>query len=320
VVGRANNGTPFSESEASKTNGEYILHMWRAKKDADLGDKKSWENVSVIQDNYHNTEDIDIIYSDNHFSVLFEYEDYDKGCSMIKVVQSLDAEGYKWGEPIVLLSNDADHEMASVWKEDDGYTLWYSSDRDSVGKSYMAGKIYYAQYDKDWKLLSKDNEINGDYGSIGGVRLYEVTKIDGVTHFLYAKNYLSINVLTVLKENIWKHNSTGWWAEYSDGSYPVNTWKKIDGVWYYFNKSGYMASKEWRDGYWLSSNGALEYNYTASWKSNSSGWWYEDGSGWYPSNCWQKIDGCWYYFNSSGYMVTDQYVDGYWLGSDGVCK
>lgn len=317
VVGRVNNGTAFLESEASKVNGEYILHMWRTRVDANLGDKNSWEEVSVIQDNYHNTEDIDIIYSNDHFTVFFEYEDYDKGCSAIKAIESLDSEGYKWGKPIELIPNDADHEMASVWDEGDGYTLWYSCDRDLVGKSYMAGKIYYAQYDKNWKLISKDNELPGDYSSIGGVRLYEVSKIDGVTHFLYAKDYLFENILTVLKEDIWKCNSTGWWVEYSDGSYPVSSWKKIDNTWYYFDKSGYMVSNEWRDGYWLSSNGALEYKYTASWKHNGSGWWFEDASGWYPSNRWQKIDGCWYYFDASGYMVTNQYIDGYWVGADG---
>ena len=34
-----------------------------------------------------------------------------------------------------------------------------------------------------------------------------------------------------------------------------------------------------------------------------------------------KIDGSWYYFNSScGYMVTSQYIDGYWIGANGVCQ
>lgn len=320
VVGKVNNGIAYSENEASKINGEYILHMWRARIDANLGDKSSWEEVSVIQDNFHNTEDIDIMYSDNHFTVFFEYENYDKGCSAIKAIQSLDSEGYRWGNTIELLPNEADHEMASIWDEGDHYTLWYSCDKGAVGKSYMAGRIYYAEYDKDWNLLSKDNEIAENHNEIGGVRLYEVTKIDDVIHFLYAKDYPYANKLSVLKENIWKKNSTGWWAEYSDGSYPVSAWKRIDNTWYYFNDSGYMVSNEWRDGYWLSSNGALEYAYTASWKHNSFGWWFEDGSGWYPSSSWQKIDGCWYYFDASGYMVTNQYVDGYWIGADGVYK
>ena len=198
IIGTVNNSTPFSEDDAPDINGEYKLHMWRAKKDSDLGRSDSWEDIAVIQDNYHNTEDIDILYNDDHFSVLFEYEDYDKGCSYLKVIESKDSEGKEWDAPKELLPNDADHEMASIWTEGNYYTLWYSCDKKSVGESYMAGQIYYAVYDKEWNLISKDNEMIGDYDRIGGVRLYEVARIDGDLYFLYAKDYLTENSLDVL--------------------------------------------------------------------------------------------------------------------------
>ena len=118
----------------------------------------------------------------------------------------------------------------------------------------------------------------------------------------------------------WKSNSTGWWVEDSAGWYPVSQWQRIDGVWYYFNSSGYMASGEYYNGYWFNSDGSWDDQYYLTWKSNSTGWWVEDKSGWWPSSSWLKVDGSWYYFNSSGYMVTSQYVDGYWIGSDGVCN
>ncbi len=54
-------------------------------------------------------------------------------------------------------------------------------------------------------------------------------------------------------------------------------------------------------------------------KRKYTGYWIEDSVGWYPTDTWQKIDGVWYYFDASGYMVTNQYIDGYWLGADGVC-
>ena len=117
----------------------------------------------------------------------------------------------------------------------------------------------------------------------------------------------------------WKGNSSGWWFEDTSGWYPWSQWLKIDGKWYYFDYNGYMSASEWRDGYWLSGNGALEYDGIGSWHSNSSGWWFSDSSGWYPVNQWQKINGYWYYFDGSGYMVTNRYVDGYWIGGDGVC-
>ena len=80
-----------------------------------------------------------------------------------------------------------------------------------------------------------------------------------------------------------------------------------------------MASGEWYNGYWFNTDGSWTYEGTISWKSDATGWWIEDSEGWYAASCWQKIDGYWYYFGSDGYMVTNQYVDGYWIGADGVC-
>ena len=79
-------------------------------------------------------------------------------------------------------------------------------------------------------------------------------------------------------------------------------------------------SNEWVDGKWYNADGTQDYDATLSWKSNATGWWVEDKSGWWPSSEWLKIDGCWYYFDASGYMVTNQYIDGYWIGADGVCN
>lgn len=118
----------------------------------------------------------------------------------------------------------------------------------------------------------------------------------------------------------WKCNSTGWWVEDTTGWYPVSQWQKIDGIWYYFDALGYMASNEYYNGYWFNSDGSWDEQYYLTWESNSTGWWVEDISGWWPSSQWLKIDGYWYYFDASGYMVSNQYVDGYWLGSDGACQ
>ena len=118
----------------------------------------------------------------------------------------------------------------------------------------------------------------------------------------------------------WKCNSTGWWVEDTDGWYPSNQWQKIDGTWYFFKPDGYMASNEYYNGYWFNSDGSWDDKYLLSWKSNSTGWWVEDISGWWPSSSWLKIDGSWYYFNASGYMVSNQYVDGWWIDADGVCR
>ena len=118
----------------------------------------------------------------------------------------------------------------------------------------------------------------------------------------------------------WKSDGTGYWVEDSSGWYPQDKWQKIDSVWYYFKSDGYMAAGEWYNGYYFEKNGAYTYTALLMWKSDGKGWWVEDTSGWYPANSWQKIDGNWYYFGGDGYMVTNQYVDGYWIDGTGICK
>lgn len=57
----------------------------------------------------------------------------------------------------------------------------------------------------------------------------------------------------------------------------------------------------------------------AGWKKNATGYWYvrEDGS--YPKEQFEKIDGTWYYFDGSGYMLSDKWKkrpDGTWYYFD----
>lgn len=118
----------------------------------------------------------------------------------------------------------------------------------------------------------------------------------------------------------WRSDSKGWWVQDTNGWYPVSSWQKIDGYWYYFGTDGYMASNEWIDGYYINADGTQTYGYTGLWKSNDIGWWFSDTSGWVPVLCWQKIDGNWYYFDNVGYMVSDMWVDGYYIDYRGICQ
>ena len=42
----------------------------------------------------------------------------------------------------------------------------------------------------------------------------------------------------------WLHADGGWWYLESDGTYPTNCWKKINGVWYRFDANGYMLASK----------------------------------------------------------------------------
>ncbi|WP_124067244.1 cell wall-binding protein [Clostridium sp. E02] len=50
------------------------------------------------------------------------------------------------------------------------------------------------------------------------------------------------NRLTNKEEGIFQRNETGWWYENSDGTFPVNSWKKVNKKWYYFDARGYMKT------------------------------------------------------------------------------
>ena len=115
----------------------------------------------------------------------------------------------------------------------------------------------------------------------------------------------------------WKSDSSGWWYEYSDGSY-ASGWTEIDGYWYFFTGSGYMDYSEYRDGCWLNADGTWNTAYSGGyWASDSTGWWYTDASGWYPVNTWLWIDGSCYFFKASGYMAVNETIDGYYVDASG---
>lgn len=80
----------------------------------------------------------------------------------------------------------------------------------------------------------------------------------------------------------WKKDHIGWWYQYSDGSYPKNTWKLISNQWYYFDARGYM--------------------YTG-WLKLGNTWYYMKSSGEMVTGTY-KISGVTYRFNSSGAWIS----------------
>jgi|GEM_PF-5092390 len=60
--------------------------------------------------------------------------------------------------------------------------------------------------------------------------------------------------------------------------------------------------------------------WAGTWKHDSTGWRHVNANGTYQnSGWWQDTNGKWYFFDDSGYMLTDTWADGYYLGSDGAC-
>jgi hypothetical protein len=58
--------------------------------------------------------------------------------------------------------------------------------------------------------------------------------------------------------------------------------------------------------------------FAGEWKQDAKGWWYQNDDGSYPVNSWQDINSKQYYFNESGYILTNTSTpDGKQVGADG---
>lgn len=124
---------------------------------------------------------------------------------------------------------------------------------------------------------------------------------------------LMIVLLPVMSQaGTWKKNSTGWWWQEDNGSWPANQWKYIRGTWYAFDGNGYMRTGWYWDGrfwYYLTGSGAM----AEGWASVGGTWYYlQPGSGAMLTG-WVKDGTTWYYMNSSGAMLTGwQLINGSW--------
>ena len=127
----------------------------------------------------------------------------------------------------------------------------------------------------------------------------------------------------------WKEDTKGKWFAYPDGTYARNGWAKINGLWYFFDKDGYMKKNAWEGDYYLTKEGPMAVSAwidgyyvdetgkwvpdKKAWEQDEKGWKYQD-----VKSAWKQISGKWYYFDADGYMVTNTIVDGYTIGADGV--
>lgn len=131
----------------------------------------------------------------------------------------------------------------------------------------------------------------------------------------------------------WIKDSVGWWYGFPNGYYVKDSWQKINGNDYYFNKSGYILTSTWKDDYYLNSTGEKLKN------TMTPDGYYVDENGKYqkPSlvltekgkrygylngnfvkDKWVKIEEDYYYFDSEGYALTSSWKGDYYLGADGI--
>jgi glucan-binding YG repeat protein len=133
---------------------------------------------------------------------------------------------------------------------------WYGAD----GKSTYSGTLSWKSNSKGWWVED----------SAGWYPQNQWQKIDGIWYYFKPDGYMASSEYyngywfnsngswDPQYKLSWKSNATGWWVEDISGWWPSNKWLKVDGDWYYFNGSGYMATSQYVDGYWLAANGVCQ--------------------------------------------------------------
>ena len=120
-------------------------------------------------------------------------------------------------------------------------------------------------------------------------------------------------VVEVVNKEGWQKENNQW--RYYEDNQPVSNWKKIAGVWYYFNQDGIMLSNTIFKDYLLNNSGALaEY----SWVKIDNQWYYSAEDGKVTRNNWKKIAGVWYRFDENGIMISNAVYDDYLFKSSGA--
>lgn len=115
----------------------------------------------------------------------------------------------------------------------------------------------------------------------------------------------------------WIQDKFGWWYQEEDGSYPVSSWKEMNGVWYYFKDTGYRA-----DGpleidqvqYYFYGSGAMASDEWVEYRDNL---YYFNKDGSMAKSSW--INDL-HYVDKQGVMVKDKRVDGVYIDEDGVAE
>ena len=120
-------------------------------------------------------------------------------------------------------------------------------------------------------------------------------------------------VVEVVNKEGWQKENNQW--RYYEDNQPVSNWKKIAGVWYYFNQDGIMLSSTIFNDYLLNNSGALA---ESSWVKIDNQWYYATEDGKVTRNNWKKIAGVWYRFDENGIMISNAIYDDYLFKASGA--
>ena len=207
-----------------------------------------------------------------------------------------------------LVATDMKYTSPILLDEDGSYVV-KAYTVDSSGNKHDSTEVKYTI------KLSKEHVEKDSWESIGNIYRYRgkdgkiVTgwqHIDGSWYYFKENGDMATGVVDI----------NGVKYCFDEDGVMLTGWQQIDGKWYYFGDDGTAKSgSQSIDGkqYYFGDDGAM----LTGWQQINGKWYYILDSG-EPSTGWKEIDGKWYYFASNGEMKTDQYIDGYYVGADGV--
>lgn len=124
---------------------------------------------------------------------------------------------------------------------------------------------------------------------------------------------------TYLKDG-WQFENNGMWYLYPDGTYPVSSWRSIDGANYHFNQGGYLEVNTWI----YEANGAWYY-VGADAKmlrglQNISDrlYYFEPNNGQLQGPGLLLAGGRYYYAGQDGALVQNAWIGSFFFGADGA--
>ncbi len=212
---------------------------------------------------------------------------------------------------------DKDGEMAYdkfVYDEDETgeyiYNIYYVDENGVwIPNKWMKNSVGY------WYLFG-DGTYPRDDGIVEDGRLY----------FFDRDGYLRIGHFTIGGYNFYSNEQgylVGWhllgngWHYLNSSGYPIrNTWQYIDGYWYFFDEYGVIYTGLVNiagEKFFFNESGQM----ITGWRYIENNWYYFNSEG-YMQKYWQKIGNKWYYFDSTGVMQTNQYIEGFYVDSNGV--
>ena len=193
--------------------------------------------------------------------------------------------------------------------DEDGNYIVKAYTVDSSGNKHDSTEVKYII------KLSKEHLEKDSWESVGNIYRYRgkdgkiVTgwqQIDGSWYYFKDNGDMATGVANI--------NGTKYC--FDEDGVMLTGWQQINGKWYYLGDDGIAKSgSQSIEGkqYYFGDDGAM----LTGWQQIAGNWYYISDSG-ELSTGWKEIDGKWYYFASNGEMKTDQYIDGYYVGADGV--